>query len=128
MKNVYAFLKQQQLEESQEQPVTSVSTSDDGIIFMENDLSESSEESDLVNFEKSAPALTNSIPNNQNLIWLVDQAYGRLHAEDVTSTYRFNSNDYWILDGNPYFQVNIKLMIIIILSIKVFFFKCCIKD
>ncbi|CAO1406559.1 unnamed protein product [Diamesa serratosioi] len=104
MKNVYAFLKQQQLEENQEQPVTSATTSDDGIIFMENDLSESSEESDLVNFEKTAPAFNNNISNNQNLIWLVDQAYGRLHAEDVTSTYKFNSNEYWILDGNPYFQ------------------------
>lgn len=42
--------------------------------------------------------------SNRNLIWLIDQTYRRLHAEDVTTRFR-SDGDAWILDGTPYFQV-----------------------
>jgi Phospholipase B len=42
--------------------------------------------------------------SNRNLIWLIDQTYRRLHAEDVTTRFR-KDGDAWFLDGTPYFQV-----------------------
>lgn len=40
----------------------------------------------------------------QNLIWLVDQTWGRLHAEDVTDRF-INDRVGWFLDGTPFFKV-----------------------
>lgn len=42
--------------------------------------------------------------SNRNLIWLVDQTYRRLHAEDVTTRFKIDG-DAWLLDGTPYFKV-----------------------
>lgn len=42
--------------------------------------------------------------SNRNLIWLVDNTFRRLHAEDVTKRFR-KDGDAWLLDGTPYFQV-----------------------
>jgi len=45
-----------------------------------------------------------SPPSNRNLIWLVDQTWRRLHAEDVTNMFR-NGDHGWTLDGTPFFKV-----------------------
>jgi hypothetical protein len=42
--------------------------------------------------------------SNRNLIWVVDQTYKRLHAEDVTARFRAKG-DAWLLDGTPFFPV-----------------------
>jgi len=41
---------------------------------------------------------------NRNLVWLIEQTWRRLHAEDVTERFR-NDGDGWLLDGTPYFKV-----------------------
>lgn len=44
-----------------------------------------------------------SSSSSRNLVWMVDQTWRRLHAEDVTN--KFNSENGWTLDGTPYFKV-----------------------
>lgn len=42
--------------------------------------------------------------SNNNLIWMVDQTWRRLHAEDVTKQFKSDANG-WLLDGSPTFKV-----------------------
>lgn len=43
-------------------------------------------------------------PSNKNLVWLIDQTWRRLHAEDVTENFKKNDEE-WLLDGTPFFKV-----------------------
>lgn len=52
--------------------------------------------------KEKAESLTSKI-TSRNIIWLVDNTWKRLHAEDVTS--KFKKDGEWILDGTPYFKV-----------------------
>lgn len=76
--------------------VTSPTTSDDGLAMDNNEVpTDALTSADLV---KSAPSTS-----NRNLVWLIDQTWRRLHAEDVTNKFRSDENG-WILDGTPYFK------------------------
>lgn len=73
------------------------STTTEGGLTMDNEVPNDSITSlDLV---KSTPSTS-----NRNLVWLIEQTWRRLHAEDVTNKFR-NEPDGWILDGTPYFKV-----------------------
>lgn len=77
--------------------VTSSTTSDDGLVNLNNEIPQDMLTSvDLVKATSS--------PSNRNLVWMVDQTWRRLHAEDVTSKFR-NGDHGWSLDGTPYFKV-----------------------
>lgn len=77
--------------------VTSSTTSDDGLTNMINEIPQEPITSvDLVKASSS--------PSSRNLVWMVDQTWRRLHAEDVTSKFR-NGDHGWLLDGTPYFKV-----------------------
>lgn len=43
-------------------------------------------------------------PANSNIVWLIDQTWRRLHAEDVSENFRKDGVE-WLLDGTPFFQV-----------------------
>lgn len=74
--------------------VTSSTTTDNGLV-MNNEVP-----TDLI----TSADLVKASPPNRNLIWLVDQTWTRLHAEDLTTRFR-SDDDGWTLDGTPYFKV-----------------------
>lgn len=76
------------------EPVTSSSVSDDGLTF----------DNEIPTDPLPIADLTKISPNCRNIIWLVDQTWRRLHAEDVTTKIK-NDNTGWALDGTPYFKV-----------------------
>lgn len=76
------------------EPVTSSSTSDDGLTF----------DNEIPTDPLPIADLTKEVPYSRNIIWLVDQTWRRLHAEDVTSKIK-NDMGGWALDGTPYFKV-----------------------
>lgn len=71
------------------------STTTEGGLAMDNEVPNDS----IAELVKSTPSTS-----NRNLVWLIDQTWRRLHAEDVTSKFR-NEPDGWVLDGTPYFKV-----------------------
>lgn len=75
------------------EPVTSSTTSDDGLVNSNEIPTDIIPSADLV---KS--------PSNRNLVWLIDQTWRRLHAEDVTDRFK-NDGDGWLFDGTPFFKV-----------------------
>lgn len=74
--------------------VTSSTTTDGGIML--------NEVHDVI----LQPADFRSSPSssNRNLVWLIDQTWKRLHAEDVSDKFRSEGGS-WLLDGTPYFKV-----------------------
>lgn len=77
--------------------VISSSTADDGLT--ENDIPVDKPQA----LEKEKVASLTSQITSRNIVWLVDNTWKRLHAEDVTS--RFKKDGEWTLDGTPYFKV-----------------------
>lgn len=77
-----------------DEAVTSSTTTDDGLM-MNNEVP--------TNIITSADHVKFS-PSNRNLVWLIDQTWRRLHAEDTTARFR-SDGDGWTLDGTPYFKV-----------------------
>lgn len=66
--------------------VTSSSTPEDGLIINENEIPQQAVE------KEQSQALT---LDNKNIVWLIDNTWKRLHAEDVTS--RFKKDGEWTL-------------------------------
>lgn len=75
--------------------VTSSTTTDDGLMFDNEVPTVPLTPLDL----KSTPS-----SSNRNLVWLIDQTWRRLHAQDVTIKFRSEGGS-WVLDGTPYFKV-----------------------
>lgn len=77
--------------------VTSSTTTDDGLTnMMINEIP--------LDMLTSIDLVKDTSSSSRNLIWLVDQTWRRLHAEDVTNMFR-NGDHGWTLDGTPYFKV-----------------------
>jgi hypothetical protein len=77
--------------------VISSSTTDDGLT--ENDIPVDQPRA----LDKEKPESLTTQITSRNIVWLVDNTWKRLHAEDVTS--KFKKDGEWALDGTPYFKV-----------------------
>ena len=77
--------------------VTSPTTNDENYMS-DNEVPTDSLKSADFNIKSTPPS------SNRNLVWLIDQTYKRLHAEDVTASFRAGGSS-WGLDGTPYFKV-----------------------
>ncbi|CRK99634.1 CLUMA_CG012945, isoform A [Clunio marinus] len=66
----------------------------------DNEMPSTINNNDIPSDQPSSPTLS----SNRNIIWLIDQTWQRLHAEDVTKIF-INDSFGWKLDGTPFFKV-----------------------